>query len=580
TSDGAGTFSAASCTLDATGKCSVNYTPTAGGTGTHKITGSYGGDPKHATSSGSFNEAVATRTSGTSVDCVPPSVPVDGSTTCTATVSDTAGTGASTPRSEERRVGEGRGTLRAARRTLDATGKCSVSYTPTAVGTGTHKITGSYGGDPKHATSSGSFNEAVATRTSGTSVDCVPPSVPVDGSTTCTATVSDTAGTGASTPTGTVSWTSDGAGTFSAASCTLDASGKCTVNYTPTAVGTGTHKITGSYGGDAKHATSTANFDEADGRRATATSGSCTPPSVAVDSSTACTATVTNGSGANIPTGTVSCTNAFPTRRSSDLCTLDASGKCTVNYTPTAVGTGTHKLTGSYGGDAKHATSSGSFDEAVSAARKHRTMTTALCDPAVGGAERKSAVVANGSGANSPNGTVSWTSDGTGTFSAASCTLDATGKCTVNYTPTAVGTGTHKITGSYGGDAKHATSTGSFDEAVSAARKHRTMTTVICDPAVGVVPRPADPDTRCTATVGDLETSKTTPTGVVSFTVSINGGSSTFVDSCDLSQTMTGQASCFVIYGTLTTGVHSITASYEGDGTHESSTSAIPGVFT
>jgi len=150
----------------------------------------------------------------------------------------------------------------------------------------------------------------------------------------------------------------------------------------------------------------------------------------------------------------------------------------------------------------------------------------------------------------------------------------------VNYTPTAVGTGTHKITGSYGGDAKHATSTGSFDEAVSAARKHRTMTTVICDPAVGVVPRPADPDTRCTATVGDLETSKTTPTGVVSFTVSINGGSSTFVDSCDLSQTMTGQASCFVIYGTLTTGVHSITASYEGDGTHESSTSAIPGVFT
>src|SRR5207247_1369633 len=75
TSDGAGTFSAASCTLDATGKCSVSYTPTALGTGTHKITGSYGGDPKHATSSGSFNEAVATRTSGPSVDCVPPSVP-------------------------------------------------------------------------------------------------------------------------------------------------------------------------------------------------------------------------------------------------------------------------------------------------------------------------------------------------------------------------------------------------------------------------------------------------------------------------------------------------------------------------
>src|SRR5206468_3034404 len=305
TSDGAGTFSAASCTLDATGKCSVSYTPTAVGTGTHKITGSYGGDPKHATSSGSFNEAVATRTSGTSVDCVPPSVPVDGSTTCTATMSETTGTGASTPTGTVSWTSDGAGTFSAASCTLDATGKCSVSYAPTAVGTGTHKITGSYGGDPKHATSSGSFNEAVATRTSGTSVDCVPPSVPVDGSTTCTATVSDTAGTGASTPTGTVSERNDGAESFSVASCTLDASGKCTVNYTPTAVGTGTHKITGSYGGDAKHATSTGSFDEAVGRRATATSVSCTPPSVAVDSSTACTATVTNGSGANIPTGTV-----------------------------------------------------------------------------------------------------------------------------------------------------------------------------------------------------------------------------------------------------------------------------------
>src|SRR5439155_1189261 len=224
-----------------------------------------------------------------------------------------------------------------------------------------------------------------------------------------------------------------------------------------------------------------------------------------------------------------------------------------------------------YGGDAKHATSTGSFDEAVSAARKHPTMTTTICYPAVGVVPRPADPDTRCTATVGAPETSKKTRRATGRVSVASCTLDASGKCTVNYTPTAVGTGTHKITGSYGGDAKHATSTGSFDEAVSAARKHRTMTTVICDPAVGVVPRPADPDTRCTATVGDLETSKTTPTGVVSFTVSINGGSSTFVDSCDLSQTMTGQASCFVIYRTLTTGVHSITASYEGDGTHESS---------
>src|SRR5437773_1140548 len=156
----------------------------------------------------------------------------------------------------------------------------TVRYTPTAVGTGTHKITGSYGGDAKHATSTGSFDEAVGRRATATSVSCTPPSVAVEiGRASCRA---GAKGRGADVPTGTVSWTSDGTGTFSAASCTLDASVKCTVNYTPTAVGTGTHKITGSYGGDAKHATSTGSFDEAVGRRATATSVSCTPPSVAV----------------------------------------------------------------------------------------------------------------------------------------------------------------------------------------------------------------------------------------------------------------------------------------------------------
>src|SRR5439155_30811 len=148
-------------------------------------------------------------------------------------------------------------------------------------------------------------------------------------------------------------------------SCTLDATGKCTVNYTPTAVGTGTHKLTGSYGGDAKHATSTGSFDEAVGRRATATNVICRPHAVAADSCTACTATVTHGTGANIPTGPVSSTLVPYATLFRSSCTLDATGKCTVNYTPTAVGTGTHKLTGSYGGDAKHATSTGSFDEGV-----------------------------------------------------------------------------------------------------------------------------------------------------------------------------------------------------------------------
>src|SRR5207249_698316 len=135
-------------------------------------------------------------------------------------------------------------------------------------GTGTHKITGSYGGDAKHATSTGSFDEAVGRRATARSEERRVGTVGGDSSTTCTAMVTN--GSGANIPTGTVSWTSDGTGSFSAANCTQDAAGKCEVSHAPTGVGTGTHKLTGSYGGDAKHATSTGSFDEAVGRRATA----------------------------------------------------------------------------------------------------------------------------------------------------------------------------------------------------------------------------------------------------------------------------------------------------------------------
>src|SRR5207249_833277 len=134
-----------------------------------------------------------------------------------------------------------------------------VTYTPSAVGTGTHVITGSYSGDVTHATSTGSFDEGVGKRATSTSVSCAPSSVAVDSATACTATVTN--GSGANIPTGTVSWTSDGTGTFSAASCIPYATLNRSVKYTPTAVGTGTHIITGTYRGDVTHATSTGSFD-------------------------------------------------------------------------------------------------------------------------------------------------------------------------------------------------------------------------------------------------------------------------------------------------------------------------------
>src|SRR5207249_2035152 len=229
TSSGTGTFTGSPCTLVVESgnksSCSVTYSPSAGGT--HTITGAYSGSATHASSSGSTDVTAMLRSSGTSVDCVPPSVPVDGSTTCTATVSDTAGTDAGTATGRVRGTSDGPRTFTAASSTLDATGKCSVTDTPTAVGPATSLHDALPICSATHASSSGSTDVTAMLRSSGTSVDCVPPSVPVDGSTTCTATVSDTAGTGASTPTGTVSWTSRAEERRVGEGCKLEATGKC-----------------------------------------------------------------------------------------------------------------------------------------------------------------------------------------------------------------------------------------------------------------------------------------------------------------------------------------------------------------
>ena len=107
---------------------------------------------------------------------------------------------------------------------------------------------------------------------------CAPGAVVAGHATTCTPTVTDLLTT-PSTPTGTINFSSSGTGTFSSpgSSCTLAPAAtarqaSCSVTYTPSAVGSGTHTITASYPGDATHAPSQADT-------AVRVSASTTPPS-------------------------------------------------------------------------------------------------------------------------------------------------------------------------------------------------------------------------------------------------------------------------------------------------------------
>src|SRR5438552_1262764 len=206
------------------------------------------------------------RSTSTVVSCVPSTVVVDQSSTCTATVTDTqvAGTKSDPGGNVNFTIQTGPGSLSAAScsldggvNTTDGISTCSVDYTPSGVGTGTHTVKGAYQGTATHDVSDDTDNVTVNKRSTTTSVDCQEPAV-VGQDRTCTVTVTDTQSAATPPdPSGTLTFSiSAGPGSFTpaAGTCSLnggvnttDGISTCTVVYTPSAYGTGTHNIRASY---------------------------------------------------------------------------------------------------------------------------------------------------------------------------------------------------------------------------------------------------------------------------------------------------------------------------------------------
>lgn len=224
---------------------------------------------------------------------------------------------------------------------------------------------------------------AVGSRVTTVSVEC-DAEVVVAQPATCTATVTDTEAP-PSTPTGTVSFSSDSEGTFKpATTCALptpagtEPANICSVQYDPTTVGTGVHEITATYEGDLEHAKSSGVRTLTVGLRGTTVSVGC-GPGVVLPQSATCTATVTDTSTAGAPSapnGTVRFVSDVPggSFGSSETCTLSpldsgTESGCSLEYSPAQVGSGNHMITVEYVvGDGVHAAGSASGLLAVSAA--------------------------------------------------------------------------------------------------------------------------------------------------------------------------------------------------------------------
>lgn len=107
----------------------------------------------------------------------------------------------------------------------------------------------------------GTLTTTLATPCQGTvtTISCAPATVAGRRPTTCTATVSDPPTSAQQTPTGTVTFTTGGAGAVGPGACTLAGSGpsaSCSVSYTPRSGKPGTDTLTASYQGDDTHTTS------------------------------------------------------------------------------------------------------------------------------------------------------------------------------------------------------------------------------------------------------------------------------------------------------------------------------------
>jgi large repetitive protein len=305
--------------------------------GSHSITAVYSGDATYPVTtapalSQSVNQAATTTALSSSADPSAAGAPV----TVTATVTAVA-PGAGTP------TGQVVFTVDGTAQAPVALASGSATLALTGLAPGTHTVTAAYQGSTAYAAStSAALTQSVLPATTTTLASSVNPTVSGQ-NTSLTATVKPA--TGSTTPTGTVTFTIDGA---AQAPVTL-ASGKASLKINTLAAGT--HTITATYNGNTTFgpSTSAALTQTVNQAATTVTLSSSTNPA-GTGQTVAFTAVVlptTPGTGT--PTGTVT----FTIDGVAQPPLILTSGKA-VTFKTNTLAAGTHTITATYSGDADY----------------------------------------------------------------------------------------------------------------------------------------------------------------------------------------------------------------------------------
>jgi len=406
---------------------------------------------------------------------------------------------------------------------------------------GTHTISANYAGDANNEANTVSMSQKVL-QLATVVLAASPSPATVTQNVTLTATV--TASPAA--PTGNVVFY-DGA---TAISGNVALNGSGVASFATTLLAPGTHGLTAKYSGDTSNASGVSVvFSEVIDQATTTTAIATTNATPTVGDSITFTATVAS-TGGPTPTGSVTFSdNGAP------LASQPLNGSGVATLAISSLTPGAHSVVASYGGGTDSAISSSApLTETVAQIATVTTLTPDANPLSAGATLHLTAAVALAPGAvadGALTGQITFT-DGTTTLGTAA--LDGSGHAALAVSALTVGS--HTIVASYGGATNYAVS----NSDPLAEQVQKTATNITVQPAATTVltGEPASFTATVTSSTG-------TPTGTVTF----HDGATVLSIA-----TLNAQGVATFSLSTLTTGTHTLTASYDGDANYATNTSA------
>lgn len=499
--------------------------------GTHSLTAVYAGDGNlNGSTSTAVSETINQASTSTTVTASPNPTTFNQPISFVITITPAAG---GTPSGTVTLL-DGTNTLATA--TLFNGGPAHITFSGMAPGA--HSISAAYSGDTNFSGSTSSavtetINQASSTTTVSTSLN---PST-FGQAVTLTSNVQAPQGI---TPTGTVTFL-DGTATIGTASLSSG-----TAQLTLSGLASGAHNITASYAGNTYLTGSTSSALTQTVNVATSgTTLAASADPATYNQNVVFTATIQPQFGGSA-TGTITFLDGATT-----LGTSPVSGNA-AQLSTSSLAVGPHSITARYNGDSNFA---GSVSSAVAETINQGATTsvvTALTNPAAYGQAISFSVRVQSTASGTATGTVTLL-DGTTTIGSTALPSNGTAQFTVN----SLTIGSHSISATYAGDANFAGSTSAtVTETVNRASTTTTVTSGT---------NPSAFSQSVTFTVQVQPSSGSTPTGTV-----------TLLDGTTSIGSATLPASGTVQFPTsnLSTGTHSITATYGGDGNFSGSTSS------